>query len=191
MDIFKYEQSLQPLVNYDKPIIFLMGPTVRGNQTHLTSWRIEAVEIFKKKGFKGALIIPEFTSKFESDKGKDWIPAWEFAGLQISDVNMCWVPRTKELIGLTTNAEWGYWLARDSSKLIYGRPDDAYRISYLDLMWDFNSIQNGQVRFKINKTLEETIIESINTAFYSYEKRSNRVLSKVKVESPYGPFEMR
>ena len=68
--VFKYEDSEESVREQKEPTIFLAGPTVRGHQPHLTSWRFEAVELFKEKKFKGALVIPEFTSKTESDKDK-------------------------------------------------------------------------------------------------------------------------
>ena len=134
MKQIRYETPVNE-VDWIKPSIFLAGPTVRGHQTHLTSWRFEAAELFKSKGFDGNLIIPEFTSKTESDKYRYDIPVWEFNGLCKSHVILFWIPRTRELIGLTTNHEHGYWMAKDREKVVYGRPDDAYRMIYLDIMW--------------------------------------------------------
>ena len=64
MNVLRYETDKNTFKDYtDKPIIFLAGPTVRGNQPHLTSWRFEAIEEFKKQGFDGTLIVPEFNNK--------------------------------------------------------------------------------------------------------------------------------
>lgn len=130
----RYETPIED-IDFRYQTVFLAGPTVRGNQPHLKSWRPDAVELFRQKGFIGNIIIPEFTSPVESDKYRYDVPQWEFAGLQKCHVIMCWLPRTRELIGLTTNYELGYWVARDREKLIYGRPDDAYRVTYCDIMW--------------------------------------------------------
>lgn len=184
--VYRYESSLAYFIQYSRPVIFLAGPTVRGNQPHLTSWRFEAIEEFKRQGFDGALIVPEFTSKTESDKGKLWIPAWEFAGLCISDINMFWIPRTKELIGLTTNHEHGYWLAKKPEKLVYGRPDDSYRNTYLDLMFKFDAQQENRLQDSIHNTLSDTVAESIARAVENKDKFREKSL--VKVESPYGYF---
>jgi len=143
MKVLRYEDSLANIVDEPKPTVFLAGPTVRGNQPHLTSWRPAAIEEFAKQGFDGTLILPEFTRKAESDKGKFWIPPWEFAGLSGCDVIMFWIPRTRELIGLTTNHEHGYWLGKRPAKCVYGRPEDSYRNSYLDIMWLVYSRYNG------------------------------------------------
>jgi len=138
----RYETPIAD-IDFTKPSLFLAGPTVRGNQPHLTSWRFEAIRLFASKGFEGNLIIPEFTDKTESDKYRYDIPIWEYTCLRMSHVIMFWIPRTRELIGLTTNHELGYWMARDRSKVIYGRPDNAYRITYLDIMWVEDSKRKG------------------------------------------------
>jgi len=159
MNEIRYETNIL-MVDYTKPTIFLAGPTVRGHQRHLTSWRIEASNIFKEKGFLGNLIIPEFTDKTESDKYRYDIPVWEFNGLSKSHVIMFWIPRTRELIGLTTNHEHGYWIAKDRSKVVYGRPDDAYRMTYLDIMWVEDSKITGAkcpIYNKLNKTIDAAI----------------------------------
>jgi hypothetical protein len=90
MNIYRYEKSMEEVSNAPGPVVFLAGPTVRGNQTHLTSWRFAAIEEFEKQGFTGSLIIPEFTSKTESDVGKDWIIHWENNGLNRADCIMFW-----------------------------------------------------------------------------------------------------
>ena len=170
LDIYRYEDSMNDVSNANKDgrqSIFLAGPTVRGNQPHLISWRFEAIEMFKQKGFNGSIILPEFTSKTESDKGKKWVPLWERNGLINCDTILCWIPRTRELIGLTTNWEIGYWMGRQADKVVYGRPDDAFRIDYIDTMWEVDHQEKNQFGFsknvecKIYNTLSDTIDASI------------------------------
>lgn len=186
MKVLRYEDSLDDLVDSEDKTIFLAGPTVRGNQPHLTSWRWAAIEEFQKQGFKGTLVIPEFSDRLESDKGKLWIPKWEYAGLTACDVIMFWIPRTRELIGLTTNHEHGYWLGRCKKKMVYGRPDDAYRMTYLDIMWEINDLGFDDNPLPIMKTLEDTVKMSIEQS----EKKHRLYRSKtaVTVDSPYGHF---
>jgi nucleoside 2-deoxyribosyltransferase len=162
INLYRYEKSLEDVRLAPKPSVFLAGPTVRGNQTHLTSWCFKAIEEFEKQRFIGSLIIPEFTSKTESDKGKDWIVEWENNGLSIASCIMFWIPRTRELIGLTTNFELGYWLAKDWKRVVYGRPDDAFRVRYLDLMWDLCPNWSNEPSDRIYSTLEETVKASID-----------------------------
>jgi nucleoside 2-deoxyribosyltransferase len=135
MNVFRYDTPVER-VKESKYSVFLAGPTVRGHQQHLQpSWRFEAIEHFHKAGFCGDLIVPEFPDKAESDKGKEWIPLWEYEGLKHAKRILFWVPRTRELIGLTTNWELGFWMGQNISKISYGRPDGAYRTDYLDIMY--------------------------------------------------------
>jgi len=55
-------------------------------------------------------------------------------------------------------------MARDRSKVVYGRPDDAYRIDYQDIMWveDAKEKNNNYMTSSyIYNTLEKTIRKSI------------------------------
>lgn len=168
MIVHRYETQESVINSINTPSIFLAGPTVRGHQPHLTSWRFAAIDEFEKQGFKGELIVPEFTSKTESDKDKSWVPMWEYNGLKKSDTIMFWIPRTRELIALTTNMEFGYWQGREPKKMIYGRPDDAYRIGYLDIMWKAVASENRNYEPVIYNTLENTVSASIKLAYDNY-----------------------
>ena len=162
-------------IRYETPIdeidsrlqtVFLAGPTVRGHQPHLTSWRLGAAELFRMYGFSGNLIIPEFANRKESDQFRYDVPQWEYAGLQMAHVIMFWIPRTRELIGLTTNHEHGYWMALDREKVVYGRPNDAYRMTYLDIMWVEDAKRRAKntgkyVPCPIYTTLEKTVKASM------------------------------
>lgn len=165
----RYEESEESVTSIKRPSVFLAGPTVRGNQPHLTSWRFEAIEEFKRQGFEGDLIIPEFTSKTESDKGKEWIPKWEYNGLKKADCILFWIPRTRELIALTTNMEFGYWQGREPQKMIYGRPDDAYRMGYLDVMWKAVADEAKTYEPLIYNTMSDTIAASIELANKNFD----------------------
>ncbi len=163
--IFRYDTPTallhERLTITTRPSIFLAGPTVRGNQPYLTSWRIEAIDLFTTSGYDGDLIVPEFRTTTESDKGKRWIPEWEHTGLKLCTVIMFWVPRTRELIGLTTNHELGYWMARDRDRIVYGRPDNAYRIEYNDLMFAIDCQERGTKMSSIHSTLPATVCAAI------------------------------
>lgn len=162
MNVVRYGDRIED-VNREKPIVFLAGPTVRGHQTHLgDSWRLEAIRLFETNGFDGTLILPEFHDKFESDKGRYDLPVWENDGMTIADIILFWVPRTKELIGLTTNFEFGYWLAKNRDKIVYGRPDDAYRIDYLDILWRLDAVDYlYAVDTEICRSLESSVLKSL------------------------------
>lgn len=170
MKEIRYEIE-QSKIDYNRlPTIFLAGPTVRGHQTQLESWRNEAINILKDKKFDGNVIIPEFTVSTISDKYRYDLPEWEFEGLSNSDVIIFWVCRTRELAGLTTNHELGYWMAKDRHKIVYGRPDDAYRTMYDDIMWNLDGRKNHpelKQHFPIYNTLEKTV----NAALYLLAKK--------------------
>lgn len=165
MQTIRYETPVSAWTFLPRPWVFLAGPTVRGHQVHLQpSWRFGAVELFQKKNFEGTLILPEFSDIHASDKDRDDLPLWEYEGLALSDIILFWIPRTRELIGLTTNFELGYWM-RHRDKIIYGRPDDAYRIRYLDILWqrDYEDYCNREPVFSLGadpniyNTLEKTV----------------------------------
>ena len=180
MNIIKYETPENQLSQFGsastgKPVIFLAGPTVRGHQTHLTSWRREAENLFKEYKFDGAIIVPEFESKTESDQYRFDIPEWEFAGLQMADVILFWVARTRELIALTTNFELGYWMGRERDKIVYGRPEDAYRITYGDIMWKADHVNRqpeiGTVASLHDDTIYNTLGGTVEAAIELAQKR--------------------
>ena len=59
---------------------------------------------------------------------------WEREALTKATVILFWVPRKlPDMAAFTTNVEFGYWL--HSGKVIYGRPDDASKIKYLDWLY--------------------------------------------------------
>lgn len=132
--------------------IFLAGPTPRGKGA--VSWREEACSYLKKSGFDGIVYVPEYSTWKPKE---DYIDQamWERIALTKATVIMFWIPRQlPEMPAFTTNVEFGYWL--HTRKVVYGRPNDARKIKYLDWLYelDYNK--------KPLSTLEETIDESIN-----------------------------
>lgn len=161
MDVLRYETPENDFENFASPRIFLAGPTVRGHQQHLQpSWRMAAIDAFRERGFQGSLIVPEFSDKAKSDKGRFDLPIWEYTGLKLADCILFWVPRTRELIGLTTNFELGYWM-RWREKLVYGRPDDAYRVDYLDVLWKKDYDEHNVGSRIIHNSLVSTVDEAL------------------------------
>ena len=157
MNVLRYEN-----LNLEaSPRIFLAGPTVRGHQQYLQpSWRFAAIDEFQRRGFQGSLIVPEFEDGTLSDKGRYDLPIWEYARLKLADCILFWVPRTRELIGLTTNFELGYWM-RWREKLVYGRPSEAYRIDYLDILWKKDYEEHKVGSRVIHTSLASTIDEAL------------------------------
>lgn len=89
---------------------------------------------------------------------------------------MFWIPRSlPDMFAFTTNVEFGYWL--HSGKVIYGRPDNAAKIKYLDWLYkmDYNKVP-------INN-LEELLKESMILADKLYDEKNTEILplSKRKI----------
>lgn len=141
-----------------KTSIFLAGPTPR--EEKIISWRNEAVKILDKLGFDGIVYVPEYST---------WKPKmdymdqamWERIALTESTIIIFWVPRKlPDMPGFTTNVEFGYWL--HTGKVIYGRPNNARKIRYLDWLYEFDyneePIDNLEELLKkgIKKALEKS-----------------------------------
>lgn len=147
----------------DQKSIFLAGPTPRDKNTK--SWRTEACKKLKALGFDGVVYVPEYSTW----KPKmDYIDQtmWERKALTEATVIMFWIPRSlPNMPAFTTNVEFGYWI--HSGKIIYGRPDNAEKIKYLD--WLYKEDYNKE---PINN-LEELLKESISLSNSLYNKNSN------------------
>lgn len=132
----KINYSDQEVIKNEKSI-FLAGPTPRGENAK--TWRTEACEILKNIGFDGVVYVPEYSTwKPKSDYVDQAM--WERIALTEATVIVFWIPRSlPDMPGFTTNVEFGYWL--HTGKVIYGRPNDASKIKYLDWLYkvDYNS----------------------------------------------------
>ena len=82
---------------------------------------------------------------------------WEREALTETTTILFWIPRhLPDMPAFTTNVEFGYWL--HTNKVIYGRPDDAEKIKYLDWLYEldynekpFNNLDN-LLKYSIEKT---------------------------------------
>ena len=125
--------SDQEVLEYENSI-FLAGPTPRGENN--ISWRIEACKILKDNGFDGLVYIPEYSSWKPKESYVDQA-MWERVALTKASVIVFWVPRhLPDMPAFTTNVEFGYWL--HTGKVIYGRPNDAEKIKYLDWLYELD-----------------------------------------------------
>lgn len=127
--------SDQEIIKGEKSI-FLAGPTPRGKD--IISWRNEAIKILESLGFDGIVYVPEYSSwKPKADYVDQAM--WERAGLSNATIIVFWIPRyLPDMPAFTTNVEFGYWL--HTGKVVYGRPNDAEKIKYLDWLYklDYN-----------------------------------------------------
>ena len=115
--------------------IFLAGPTPR-NKDEVESWRGDALEILRDKGFNGTVFVPEgrdgeFKLDYDDQVG------WEEKYLNVADCIVFWVPRDLEpdskgypkMAAFTTNVEFGTW--QSSGKIVFGAPPKATKNGYL------------------------------------------------------------
>lgn len=145
--------SDKKVITSNKKSIFLAGPTPRDEET--ISWRKDAIKYLKEKEFDGIIYVPED----EFIRKNDYVDQaeWEREALTKATIIVFWIPRELEKMpAFTTNVEFGYWLAKTPDKIIYGRPDNAKKIKYLDWLYKkesdieiFNSLEKA-----INKALE-------------------------------------
>lgn len=125
--------------------IFLAGPSPR-DPSHL-NWRPEAIKILEDMGYDGVVFVP-------LPRDGEWLHQydpqveWELNHLNMADVVMFWVPRSKELLAMTTNVEYGVYF--DSGKAVLGYPPTATQMRYL------NHLAKGEC-VEVRGTLEDTV----------------------------------
>lgn len=110
--------------------LFLAGPSLRSGQEG-ESWRKDALHILDDMGFDGLVFVPENREgRLDEHHDYEGLISWEEKHLNVADCILFWVPRQMEkLPALTTNIEWGTWMA--SGKVVLGYPEEAERMSYL------------------------------------------------------------
>lgn len=163
----KLNYSDKDVIISNKKSIFLAGPTPRDEGT--PSWRNEAIKYLEDKNFDGIVYIPED----EFIRKNDYVDQaeWERKALSNSTIIVFWVPRELEKMpAFTTNVEFGYWLAKRPIDIIYGRPDDAKKVKYLD--WLYRKESNEE----ICNTLEGTINNAI-LLLNKIEKESSPIVN--------------
>lgn len=133
--------------------IFLAGPTPRSNK--VDSWRPKAIEILKNLNFDGIVYIPE--RNFD-DRNFDYTNQveWEKEALYKADVVVFWIPRKlPDMPAFTTNVEFGFWLAKNPQKVVYGRPDDSEKNRYLDWLYKVQTTKLPK------NSLEQTLMSAL------------------------------
>ena len=141
--------------------MFLAGPVPR--KEYELSWKKEALQILEEMGYNGVVYIPEDRVKVPYDdnniKGEEMKRTftlkaqldWGYSCMCACDAIVFWIPREMrpdfEMIGLTTNVEFGRFL--NSNKLFIGAPDEAPRNEYLHLI--------SEEKYTWHKTLKDTL----------------------------------
>ena len=137
--------SDEPLPSSQTHSIFLSGPSPR--RADVPDDRVALVAELTRQGFTGTVFIPIPRGRFNPSASSDFSNdaswsydhqiAWECAARQRADVIVFWVPRCIDasapdlgMPAFTTNVEFGEDL--HSGKMVYGRPDNAVKMRYLD-----------------------------------------------------------
>lgn len=129
----KINYSDQEVIKGEKSI-FLAGPTPRGEGA--ITWRTEACKKLEEYGFDGVVYVPEYSTWKQKEDYVDQA-MWEREALTEATVILFWIPRhLPDMPAFTTNVEFGYWL--HTNKVVYGRPDNAEKIKYLDWLYELD-----------------------------------------------------
>ena len=149
-----YDSKLcQPRSNKREEVNILAGPTPRSND--VISWRGEAINILKELKFDGIVYVPE---RENDDHSFDYVNQvwWEREALYNADVIVFWIPRSlPKMPAFTTNVEFGYWISKNSNKVVYGRPNDSEKNRYLDWLYEV------ETKNKPFETMKDSYKESI------------------------------
>ena len=149
-----------------KESIFLAGPTPRGE--NVVSWRSEACQILEQIGFDGIVYVPEYSTWKPKEDYVDQA-MWERIALTNATVILFWIPRKlPDMAAFTTNVEFGYWL--HSGKVIYGRPNDAAKVKYLDWLY---RLDYGKDPYE---DLQSLLDASVNLVNNLYDEQVNEIL---------------
>lgn len=141
-----------------KKSIFLAGPTPRGE--NVVSWRTEACQILEQIGFDGVVYVPEYSTWKPKEDYVDQA-MWERIALTDATVILFWVPRKlPDMAAFTTNVEFGYWL--HSGKVVYGRPNNASKIKYLDWLYQ---LDYDRIPYEDLQSLLEASVELANNLY--------------------------
>lgn len=130
--------------------IFLAGPTPRSES--VPSWRPGALEELERLGFDGEVFVPEDRT-WGQRESYDGQVQWEWAALSRSAAIVFWVPRELETMpAFTTNVEFG--MCASGGKMVYGRPDGAPKVGYLD---ELAKLRGIEIHTSLSAVLAEAV----------------------------------
>lgn len=136
--------------------IFLAGPTPRSES--IQSWRMNALDILAARHYDGIVYVPELE---HDNRSFDYInqTEWEREALEAAKTIVFWIPRNvKDMPGFTTNVEFGFWIAKDKDKVLYGRPEGSEKNRYLDWLY---YRETGRTPYAY---LEDLLVSALNYA---------------------------
>lgn len=140
-----------------RPSVFLAGPTNRNNDFN-QSWRKWCVQLFEVNKFDGIVYIPEHSvpKPFDNSEYAERCQ-WEWKCMDWADCILFWVPRkVPEVLGLTTNLEFGTYLEKSPEKIVLGHPQDADEVEWMDIRYSLRTRRTACT------ALEETVTQAMH-----------------------------
>jgi nucleoside 2-deoxyribosyltransferase len=131
MIVIYAKEALPDIINKS---IFLAGPSLRPGQEDEISWRKLALQILSNMSYDGVVFVPEPRELMFDDSHNEPTSyaeqiEWEEQCLNVADIIVFWINRQlPQLMGLTTNDEYGAW--KNSGKLVLGCPEEADKVRY-------------------------------------------------------------
>jgi 8-oxo-dGTP pyrophosphatase MutT (NUDIX family) len=111
-----------------KKSIFLAGPSPRSHNKDMVSWREKAIHILKVLEYDGVVFVPEgrggvYPSSYDTQI------QWETKCLNVADNIFFYINRDieNEVLGLTTNSEFGQWMESGKCVLVTEPTADSVR----------------------------------------------------------------
>lgn len=143
-------------VKHGEKSIFLAGPT-RRNSSFLLSWRKEACDILESLNFNGIVYVPELKEE-NMPLDLTYQTEWEREALFAADIIIFYIPRKfPDMPALTTNVEFGYFLAKKKESIMLCCPKDGEKNRYLE--WLFSKEKPNETIFKELYDILEKAVE--------------------------------
>lgn len=120
--------------------VFLAGPSLRPEQSHMISWRLKAIKILEQLNYDGVVFIPEARGGNHLDLEFSKVNEWEHKCMNIADNILFYINRNIEegLLGLTTNTEVGIWFS--SGKSVLCTEPNSDNIRYQEALAKSNNV---------------------------------------------------
>ena len=142
------------LIDKNIPSIFLAGPTKR-NSSFNESWRKYACDYLEQHNFDGIIYVPEYLNQSFDESKIEQQCLWERSGLKNASIILFWIPREiKEMPAFTTNVEFGTYLQIKPNQIVYGRPNNAQKMRYLDWLYKYEKKDNAIIYEKLEDCLD-------------------------------------
>lgn len=109
--------------------VFLAGPSLRSHNEGMISWREKAIQILETLEYDGIVFIPEGRGGIYPSSYDTQIH-WETKCLNVADNILFYINRDVEndILGLTTNSEFGQWM--ESGKCVLATEPTADSVRY-------------------------------------------------------------